>query len=294
MVRPDGSVRWIRTCSFPVREGPGSPLRIVGLASDVTESKRLHDQLRQAQKLEAVGQLAGGVAHELNNPLQAIIAYSSILEKKIDGVADRVPEAEQCRKAVRSLMEAAERSAKIVRGLLSFARKDGVSMTTVDLNDLARSTAEFLGHTLGLQKVAVELDLAPGPLPVRGNPVALQQALTNLLLNAKDAMPSGGRVILRTRGGNGSIEIAVADAGTGMPPEVRARLFEPFFTTKPPGKGTGLGLSITYGIVKEHRGSIVVESEAGKGSTFILRFPAAPGQLPPEASRSRLVPEAIL
>ncbi len=289
ILRPDGSVRWVRARAFRAPGGPGTPLRIIGLVADVTEQKRLQERLRQTQKLEAVGQLAGGVAHELNNPLQAIIAYSSILERKAAAMPEG-PEVEQCRKTVSALRGAAERSAKIVKGLLSFARKDGVTMTTVDLNDLARSTAEFLSHTLGLQEVRVELHLAPGPLPVRGNPVALQQVLTNLLINAKDAMPGGGTVALRTRPENGSAEIAVADAGTGMTPEAKARLFEPFFTTKAPGKGTGLGLSIAYGIVKEHGGSIEVESAPGKGSTFILRFPAAGGSRVPEAAASGAIP----
>jgi PAS domain S-box-containing protein len=277
----------------------------VVLATDVTERKRLEEQLRQAHKMEAVGRLAGGVAHEFNNLLTVITGYSQL-------ILDRLAQADPLRGNAEEIKKAAQRAAGLTAQLLAFGRKGIAAPRVLDLHVLVR---DLEGALRGLLGGAVELAfrLAPGPGPVRIDPGQFQQVLLNLALNAREAMPQGGRLTVETAdvelGADDArrhaearpgphILLAVADTGRGLSAVARAHLFEPFFTTKGVGEGTGLGLSTAYGIVKQAGGHIEVESEAGRGTTFRVYLPRSEVGLepedPPPASRAPHGAETVL
>jgi len=248
----------------------------------------LEEQMRQAQKMEAVGRLAGGVAHDFNNILTAILGYADLLDGE-------VPAEGAAREDLREIRHAAERAASLTKQLLAFSRKQVLTPVVLDLNDVVRGVEGMLGRVIG-EDVRLRLRLAAELPRVRADRGQLEQVLMNLAVNARDAMPYGGALTLETgparvdeaaaalrpglRAGDYA-RIAISDTGTGMSPEVRARLFEPFFTTKERGKGTGLGLATSYGIVKQSDGYISVESEPGKGSTFEILLPAVREPLRP-------------
>ncbi|MFN8186015.1 MAG: response regulator [Gaiellales bacterium] len=220
------------------------------------ELERLREELRQSQKLEAIGTLAGGVAHDFNNLLTGIIGYADLAETRASrdpGLAEEIHE----------IRTAAERAAALTRQLLAFSRRQLLSPQVLDLNDLVDSTARMLRRMLD-ERVALELTLAPEPLPVLADPVQLQQVVLNLAVNARDAMPAGGRLGIETGRRNGDVWLAVRDTGDGMSEETRARAFEPYFTTK--ASGTGLGLSSVYGIVTQSGGWVEIESGPGRGT----------------------------
>jgi PAS domain S-box-containing protein len=234
-------------------------------------------RLRQAQKMEVIGQLAGGVAHELNNPLTGILAYSTRLLKKAENPELRKVEAfEVFPENLKTIRDAAQRCEKTVKGLLAFARLSKLEMTSVDVNEAVKNTLVLTEPELIVQKIRTVSSLQSDIPLIRGNPFALQQVFANIILNARDAMSDGGTLTLGTKTGDGHVEISIADTGTGISEENMHRMFEPFFTTKPPGKGTGLGLSIIYGIIKDHKGDIRVESKVGKGTTFRVLLPIQP------------------
>jgi len=244
------------------------------------DRQRAEAQLRQAHKMEAIGQLAGGVAHDFNNILTVILGKASVV------AADpRLPA--DTRAAVSDISEAGDRAAALTRQLLLFSRRQAVQMRDVDLNDAVGHVARLLRRIVG-ENVAVELRLSPEPLHVRGDVVMIEQVLLNLAVNARDAMPHGGPLVIETalmdvdpadaaRRGHGRPGVfaclRVSDSGTGIPPEHLPHIFEPFFTTKDVGKGTGLGLATTYGILQQHDGWVDVESAVGRGTTFNLFFP---------------------
>jgi signal transduction histidine kinase/CheY-like chemotaxis protein len=248
---------------------------------DVTARNELEQALRDAHRLEAIGQLAGGVAHDFNNSLSVILACA-------EGLADVVPEGQ--RQDVESIRSAARSSAALTRRLLDFARKEPGVVRPVEVPALLQSLAGMLRRTLP-RNIAVEVDVPAGvELLVLGDRSEIEHALLNLALNARDAMPGGGKLTLscrpRTLEADEAAErpgiapgpvtqIDVEDTGTGIAPDVLPRIFEPLFTTKPPGKGTGLGLSSVYGVVRGHRGTIDVYTEPGRGTRFSLLFPAA-------------------
>ncbi|MEO8056359.1 MAG: ATP-binding protein [Acidobacteriota bacterium] len=250
------------------------------VARDVSERRELEEQFRQAQKMEAIGRLAGGVAHDFNNILTAIIGYADLLHEELpDGRA---------REDVVEIRRAADRAAGLTKQLLAFSRKQVLRPAVIDLNAVALSSEGILGRVLG-EDVRIVLRLDPGLPHVRADRGQIDQALMNLAVNARDAMPSGGTLTVSTASkevdpasaaARPGLEpglyasLTVSDTGTGMPPEVRARLFEPFFTTKGPGKGTGLGLATTYGAVKQSGGYIWVDSEEGRGTSFEILLPA--------------------
>jgi PAS domain S-box-containing protein len=250
--------------------------------SDVTERKRVDEQLRQAQKMEAVGRLAGGIAHDFNNLLTIILAYGDML-------LESLPEG-PLRAGIDSINEAGERAAKLTGQLLTFSRKQVIQPHVLDLNQLVAETGDMVRRIIGEDIV---LEIVPGQhlKRVRGDPGQIQQVIMNLVVNARDAMPNGGRLTIETanvsiQGGasgvgvprGGYVLLSVGDTGIGMTAEVQSHLFEPFYTTKPKGQGTGLGLSTVYGIVKQSGGEVVVESEPGSGTRFDLYLPAAPGE----------------
>ena len=276
----DGTPFWISQSISPVFDSTGRLIQYVAILSDVTQRRILEDQLRQSQKMEAVGQLAGGVAHDFNNLLTVIIGYCDVLfgELPVDAPTNA---------SVQAINEAAQRAADLTRQLLTFSRKNVIEPQFVDLNKLVDDTERMLRRVIG-EDVELTTILDPSIGRMKVDPGQIRQVLMNLVINARDAMPRGGkltietqRVILDEPYVNSHVEVAVgryvllsvSDTGTGMTPEVRSRIFEPFFTTKPAGKGTGLGLSVVHGIVKQSLGHIGAYTEVGIGTTFKIYLP---------------------
>ncbi|MBI4615780.1 MAG: response regulator [Planctomycetes bacterium] len=242
--------------------------------------RKTAEQFRQAQKMEAIGRLAGGVAHDFNNLLQLILGCSNLL-------LDRLPPEDPSRADIEEIRLAGERASSLTRQLLAFSRKQIAAPVVLDLNDAVRNCEKMLRRLIG-EDIHLSLSLAEGLRAIEADPALLDQVLMNLAVNARDAMPEGGSLEIRTanarlgesEGGHLGLEpgeyvsLAVADTGCGMTNDVKSHLFEPFFTTKGPGKGTGLGLSTVHGIVKQARSAIEVESAVGKGSMFRIFFPA--------------------
>jgi PAS domain S-box-containing protein len=283
--RPDGTVRWIEDRGYPVRGPSGRVDRVIGVATDITERKQLTAQLLQAQKMEAIGRLAGGVAHDFNNTLTVINGYTKLL---LDTGALPAKAAEQ----LRLVYTAGMRAGNLTRQLLLFSRKHTTNKQVIDLNEHIRELARMFGRILG-EPVRLELDLAPELKALHADSGMIEQILMNLAVNARDAMPQGGRLTLATsavrfteedvdgRSGRRAGEfvcLRVSDTGCGIPPEIMPRIFEPFYTTKAPGVGTGLGLATVFGIVQEHEGWLEVDSTVGVGTTFRLYFPPSTEQ----------------
>ncbi|MBA2290928.1 MAG: PAS domain S-box protein [Gemmatimonadales bacterium] len=256
----------------PVREA--TEWSFTAFIRDLSERRHLEDQLRQSQRMEAVGQLAGGVAHDFNNLLTAILGTTDM------ALMDTPPE-DPRREDFETIQHAARRAATLTQQLLAFSRKQVLQPRQIDLNAVVRRAETMLFRLLG-ENIEFVTELGPRLHAVKADPAQLEQVIVNLSVNARDAMPGGGRLHIRTRNLEGPpsatqggwVELAVADTGDGMDDATKARMFEPFFTTKAVGKGTGLGLSTVYGIVTQSGGSIVVESEPGKGTLFIVRLPA--------------------
>lgn len=278
----DGSSLELDTVISPLRSTTGETTSIVGIFRDVTERVRLETQLRQSQKMEAIGQLAGGVAHDFNNLLQAIQGYTEM------AVSD-LPETTPVSTYLNEVLKASKRAATLVRQLLTFSRRQIFQPRPVDLNVVIAETMKMLRRLIGEH---IELDLSPGPdlERVEADPGQIEQILMNLCVNARDAMPDGGRIAISTK--NAYLDRAfceqhpfsleghyvlmeVADTGVGMEPDVLEHIFEPFFTTKGVGEGTGLGLATVYGIVKQHDGIVLVNSVPGAGSVFRIYLPTS-------------------
>jgi PAS domain S-box-containing protein len=277
IIRPDGTVRQIYRESEVIRDEAGDPLYVNSTIQDITERRQTEEQLRQAQKMEAIGNLTGGMAHDFNNLLGIIIGNLDLLRDRQS--AD--PDAEEL---TGEALDAALRGADLTRRLLAFARRQPLQPVRTDVNELIAGIVKLLERTLG-EQIQITLDLNPDTCPVVVDAAQLESSLTNLATNARDAMPGGGKLIIVT--GNRSLDadyasqhaevqpgdyalIEVSDTGTGMPPEVMTHVFEPFYTTKEPGKGTGLGLSMVFGFIKQSGGHINVYSEAGIGTIFRL------------------------
>jgi PAS domain S-box-containing protein len=246
------------------------PVGRIVLVDDITERVTLEAQLTQADKLSSIGLLAAGVAHEINTPLAVISSYAQMLSKQLRGDARLGPVLEK-------ITQQSFRAAEIANGLLNFSRTSTTEMRATNLNQVIRDTLSILEHQFKTAQIDVELDLSEELPPIHGNPGKLQQVFLNLLLNAKEAMPGGGRLRVATLV-NGHVEAVIGDSGSGIAPEHMKRIYDPFFTTKTaprPGdkRGTGLGLSVSYGIIQEHAGKIHVESAVGTGTTFHLEFP---------------------
>ena len=240
------------------------------LVDDITERVTLETQLAQADKLSSIGLLAAGVAHEINTPLAVISSYAQMLTKQLKGDQRLSPVLEK-------ITQQSFRAAEIANGLLNFSRTSTTEMRATDLNTVIRDTLSLLEHQFKTAQIDVDVDLTRELPEINGNPGKLQQVFLNLLLNAKEAMPGGGRLRVATLV-NGHVEAIVSDSGSGIAPEHLKRIYDPFFTTKSmpkPGdkRGTGLGLSVSYGIIQEHAGKIHVESAIGSGTTFHLEFP---------------------
>jgi len=278
LVRLDGTVVEIESTSIPFRyEGETAVLSILRDHSDKT---RLEEQLRQPQKMEAIGQLAGGVAHDFNNLLTVIQLHSSIMltREKLDP---------SVHESAQQISLTADRASNLTRQLLTFSRKQVTRMVNLDMNDLVGNLTKMLHRILG-EDVHLQVRFSPLPPLVHADAGMMEQVLMNLSVNARDAMPRGGNLVIQTEIVQLDAEAAscnpdarpgeftclsVTDTGTGMPEDVMQRIFEPFFTTKEVGKGTGLGLATVYGIVKQHQGWITVQSEEGAGTTFHVFLP---------------------
>jgi len=235
---------------------------------DITARAQLEQQLVQAEKLSSIGLLAAGVAHEVNTPLAVISTYAQMLARQVSGD-------EQKARILDKIAKQTFRASEIVNSLLSFSRTSPTEFTELDLNRVIRETLSLLEHQLEAGGIRLELALEEGLPAIKGNFGKLQQVFLNLFLNARDAMEEGGVLRVRTASSNGSVLVDVADSGKGIPREALSRIYDPFFTTKAARRGTGLGLSVTYGIVREHGGTIEVESLPGAGTCFHLDFPVA-------------------
>jgi PAS domain S-box-containing protein len=281
ITRPDGSVRWIHDRGFPIRDAAGQVYRLAGVAEDITERRQIEERLRQSQKMEAIGQLAGGVAHDFNNILAAIM-----MEVELTATAKNI--SPDIREGLEVIGAAADKAAALTRQLLLFSRRQVMQPHRLEINGVVTSLAKMLQRILG-EDVKVQLHLHPTPLIAHADAGMVDQVIMNLAVNARDAMPSGGRLIIETSERHIGEEelraspdasaglhvcLSVSDTGVGMSDEVKAHIFEPFFTTKQPGKGTGLGLATIFGIVKQHRGWIRVYSEVAQGTTFRIFLPA--------------------
>jgi PAS domain S-box-containing protein len=275
----------------------GVAVRMAGATSDVTERWQMEEQLRHSQKLEAVGQLAGGVAHDFNNILTVIAGYASILKMDLLGKKEQSEVIEQ-------IVTASERAAQLTRGLLAFSRKQAMEPLRIDLNEIVLHVEKFLARIIG-EDIQLKTELLPTSLPVFVDKSQVEQVLVNLAANARDAMDKGGRFTIATgmqelddrclrgelAGAAGRYAVVtVADTGRGMDAETRKRIFEPFFTTKELGKGTGLGMAIVYGIVQQHKGFIDLSSRPGEGTTFSIYLPIVDERQSP---RCEAVPPAV-
>lgn len=294
-VRVGNSLRWVRARIFPIRDVDGRVYRVAGVAEDITEHRRTEEQTRHAQKMEAIGQFAGGVSHDFNNMLAVILAHT-----ELTSLEESLPR--QVKESLVEITEVARRAAALTRQLLQFSRKDVLRPRAVDMNEVVRTFANMLRRLLR-EDVTLTLALSAGPLPVLADPALLDQVLMNLALNARDAMPDGGTLTIETCSQAvrdvGEVTpgdyacLIVRDTGVGMGPDALSRLFEPFFTTKPPGKGTGLGLATVFGIVKQHGGTVTVDSREGSGSSFSVYLPAASEVLTPDPDRETTSPRAV-
>lgn len=299
IIRPDGAIRWIHDRAFPISNAAGEVYRLVGTAEDITENRQLEEQFRQSQKMEAFGQLAGGVAHDFNNILAVIQLQAGMLREEQD-----LPPAH--RDFATEIEKAAERAANLTRQLLLFSRRQKMQPRELNLNEVVTNITKMLNRILG-EDIRMQVRYWPQPLFVHGDAGMLDQILMNLAVNSRDAMPNGGRLTIevstmefdalnvlqspRARTGTFAC-LAVTDTGSGIPPEVLPQIFEPFFTTKDVGKGTGLGLATVFGIVQQHHGWIDVHSDVGLGTIFRIYLPLSPANGKTEApdTGSRSVP----
>ena len=303
---PDGTVRWLSGAGRVHLGEHGEPVRGVGISLDVTERHTLEAQYQQAQKMEAIGRLAGGVAHDFNNLLTVILGFCELLLADLDPDDPRQADIAEIQKAGTS-------AAGLTRQLLAFSRKEIIEPTLLDLNVVVADMRAMLGRLIG-EDVKVVLGLRPELAPVKADRGQVEQIVMNLAVNARDAMPKGGTLTIETANveldehyakthlavkPGPYVALTVTDTGTGMTPQVQARLFEPFFTTKEVGKGTGLGLATVHGIVTRSGGSVNVYSEVGRGTSFTVYFPRADAaemvvDAPPPVARPRAGTETVL
>ncbi len=280
IVRPDGFIRHIWSHTIPVRGGAGVVGRVVGVCRDITDRRQLQLQLFQAQKMEAVGRLAGGVAHDFNNLLTIISGYTQLL-------LDRPESGEPQRGYLEEVDQAAKRAAQLTRHLLAFSRRQVLMPEVFDLNVIVTGMEKMLTRLIG-EDIHLATSCQPGLGLVKADPGQIEQVIMNLVVNARDAMPHGGKLTLHTTNvdldANDAsrqedvtpgpyVMLAVTDTGFGMTGETLKHIFEPFFTTKEKGQGSGLGLAMVYGIVKQSEGHIEVHSEVGRGTTFKIHLP---------------------
>jgi two-component system, cell cycle sensor histidine kinase and response regulator CckA len=279
--KKNGDSYWESATISPIFDAEGNITHYVAIGEDITERRRLEEHLRQAQKMEAIGQLAGGVAHDFNNILAAMM-----MQTDLAGLEKGVPAATL--EMLDELKASVERATSLTRQLLAFSRRQVMQTRLLNINEVVTSLTRMLQRILG-EDVHLQLNLSPRPLMVRADAGMLDQVLLNLVVNARDAMPRGGRLVIETAEGEITeaearttldtkpgrhVRLTVTDTGSGIAPEVLPHIFEPFFTTKEAGKGTGLGLATVFGIVKQHGGAITVDSKPRRGAIFRILLPA--------------------
>jgi two-component system, cell cycle sensor histidine kinase and response regulator CckA len=297
IVTKDGEVRWVRVYGRPLwNENQQRVVCIYGAAQDITAQKQLEQQLLQSQKMEAIGRLAGGVAHDFNNLLTAIMGSSDLM-------MGMLPEGEELWTCASEILKAGERAAGLTRQLLAFSRRQVFSPCVADINFLVKNMERMLSRLIG-GHIPMTNRLVPGSLPVKIDPGQFEQILLNLVVNSRDAMPGGGKIVAETSRTDvtepslghpavapGSYAVlSVSDTGSGMDAATKAHIFEPFFTTKERGKGTGLGLSTVFGIVQQSGGYIAVYSEVGRGTTFKIYLPLTAETVTPMPSQPAAPP----
>jgi two-component system NtrC family sensor kinase len=268
MQNRDGRNLVVNVSIAPLVGKSGDRIGRLILFDDVTQRIRLEEQVFQNEKLTSLGLLAAGVAHEVNTPLAVISNYIQMLAKQL-------PSGDPRHQLIEKVVKQTFRASEIVNNLLNFSRTGATEFTEVNLNAVVEEVLTLVAHPFRTAQVHVTTNLQQELPAVLGSTNRLQQVFLNLFLNARDAMPSGGVVEIRTAAHNGSVEVEIIDSGAGIPRENLNRIFDPFFTTKSSGRGTGLGLSVSYGIVKEHAGKVDVRSTPGKGTSFRLEFPVA-------------------
>jgi two-component system cell cycle sensor histidine kinase/response regulator CckA len=297
IIRRDGALRWVHTQAEIIRDGNGNPLRMIGTLQDITERKELEENLRQAQKMEAVGRLAGGIAHDFNNLLTAITGYANLVLRNLK-------EDDPNKTDLKEIQKAAEQAALLTRQLLTFSRKQVLQPRILDLNEIIHDMDKMLRRVIGEHIELVTRLESDIPL-VKVDPGQMEQVVLNLIINARDAMPKGGRVTIRTSSiehvsgiqpgdsfPNGTyVFLTVQDNGIGMNAETLAHIFEPFFTTKEIGKGTGLGLATAYSVIQLAGGFIHVESKLTQGTLFKIFLPAVLAN-PRDRKKQPIIPPA--
>jgi len=278
--RKDGKAINVTLTVSPIRDKRGNVVGASTVAHDVTERKQLEEQLRRSQKMEAIGRLAGGVAHDFNNLLSVIVGYTYLIQSNVEPGNPMASAAEQ-------VMSAAEKAGALTRQLLAFSRRQVLQPEVIDVNDVVYGMEKMLPRLIG-EDIDLRTIRTPGLKSIKADPGQLEQVIMNLVVNARDAMPNGGKLTLESANvvldeenarhhdvpPGEYIMLAVSDTGQGMDAQTRAHMFEPFFTTKEDGKGTGLGLATVYGIVNQSNGHIWVYSEQGQGTIFKIYFPA--------------------
>ncbi|MDO8446358.1 MAG: ATP-binding protein [Deltaproteobacteria bacterium] len=286
IIHRDGSIRWVRNIPVPKYDEHGRLIAYDGLVSDITERRKLEEQLRHSQKMEVVGTLAGGIAHDFNNILTAMMGYANLLQMEIKSDEPASHHAGQ-------ILVMAEKAANLTQGLLAFSRKQIINPKPTDVDGVIKRVEKILRRLIG-EDIELKVILAGKRLAVMVDSGQIEQVLMNLCVNARDAMPDGGSLTIETeimeldseyikKHGYGELGhyllVSVTDTGTGIDEKTKERVFEPFFTTKELGKGTGLGLSTAYGIIKQHNGYINVSSELGKGARFDIYLPVVKSPL---------------
>ncbi len=279
ILHPDGAERWIRIRSFPVLGSEGQIDKIVGVARDITKQHELEKQLAHSQRMESVGSLAGGVAHDFNNILTVIMGFASLLEQNPSNP-------QKVLQSVKVILKTAERGASLVKQLLTLARKAESVFQPLVINDLIQEALNIARSTFP-KSILISSEIQPDPIRIHADYTQIHQIFVNLILNAKDAMPNGGNLSVKMREAEPNeivtnersedfrkyVLLEIADTGTGMDPETKSKIFDPFFTTKGLGKGTGLGLALVYGIVESHRGFITVDTTLHEGTKFRVFLP---------------------
>jgi PAS domain S-box-containing protein len=289
----DGGYRWVACRGACVRDSQGRPYRMAGSLSDITEHKKLEQQLLQSLKMESIGMLAGGVAHEFNNLLTAISGYGQILQESIP------PDDEMSQENIGNVLKAAERASELTRSLLAYSRKQTIKQEPIGVDTIIGHVETLIQRVIG-EDIDISVNVSGEDLLVRADAGQMELVLMNLATNARDAMPNGGRLCITTgrlfvkEGSEAGHDlsapgeyalISFEDTGTGIDKESLGKIFEPFYTTKEVGKGTGLGLSLVHGIIKQHNGSILVSSELGKGTRFDIYLPLIEEHVPKGESK---------
>jgi len=280
--------KYCNMTTYPLKDSSGEILRVIEICRDITEAisfqwehrekeiKSDLNELVQEDRMISLGKLVASSVHEINNPIQGLITFTTLMQEILQEDKPSPDNMEKFKEFLSLMSDELERCGNIVSGLLSFSREAPLAETTIDFNDILQAVISLTHHKMELQNIRLITDLSPRPLLAVGDAGRLKQCFLNLIFNGIEAMPDGGQLQIISKGkkSDKNIRIEIHDAGFGIAEEDMGHIFDPFFTTKPQGEGTGLGLSIVYGVTKNHGGTVQVSSHAGKGSSFILNFPA--------------------